>query len=410
MPVLRTYSNLTKLRRRQSLGGLDTSDNAKLLDKLRAATAQVETWTAGRVFQPISETRQFDYQTPLQCMFRSQDLLQLTGASPVVDQTGNAIPTAAMIMLGGTESAYTATGPFYGMELNPTMGYFLYTTTKTRAISVTGVWGYHTDYGLAWVDSLDTVGNNPLSSSATTITVTNCAAADAYGNYPRINPGDLIQIDTEWLYVIDAPLTGTLSLSGQPSDGDSFTIGVDNATYTYAFKTTITTAGHVAIGTTPAVTMANLVNAMAGENASVGTAYFAGTIPLPNNKIVGGQPVQASYTVNLSVLASSTVPTLAKSGTNLSVSASSLCTSVSVLRGVNGTTAASHNQNAKIYVYKAPADIEEQTLRWAAYLYAQDSVNFTTGTMVPMGATYVQPSLPNDIMTALAPYRRLRGA
>ena len=83
---------------------------------------------------------------------------------------------------------------------------------------------------------------------------------------------------------------------------------------------------------------------------------------------------------------------------------------IGVARGQNGTTAAIHSNGAAISVYQPCADIEEVVLRWAAFIYAQDSVNFSTGTTVPMGATYIQPSIPNDILTNLQPYMRGRVA
>ena len=44
---------------------------------------------------------------------------------------------------------------------------------------------------------------------------------------------------------------------------------------------------------------------------------------------------------------------------------------LTVLRGVNGTTAASHTLNTLIYTYQPPAELNTLALRWAAWLYKE---------------------------------------
>lgn len=44
---------------------------------------------------------------------------------------------------------------------------------------------------------------------------------------------------------------------------------------------------------------------------------------------------------------------------------------LTVLRGVNGTTPASHTLNTAIYTYQPPAELNALALRWAAWLYKQ---------------------------------------
>lgn len=77
-----------------------------------------------------------------------------------------------------------------------------YPTNDTAApkIYVTGVWGWNLDYSNAF-DSVDTVQDNPLSSSATSITVTDADGADLDGFTPRFSPGNLIRIESELLDV-----------------------------------------------------------------------------------------------------------------------------------------------------------------------------------------------------------------
>jgi hypothetical protein len=67
-------------------------------------------------------------------------------------------------------------------------------------IYVTGTWGWHEDYSNAF-DSVDTVQDNPLSSSATSLTVSDADGADLDGFTPRFSPGNLLQIGSELLDV-----------------------------------------------------------------------------------------------------------------------------------------------------------------------------------------------------------------
>jgi hypothetical protein len=50
---------------------------------------------------------------------------------------------------------------------------------------------------------------------------------------------------------------------------------------------------------------------------------------------------------------------------------------LTVLRGVNGSAAVAHNQNAPISAYQPPADVEALALRWAAWLYREPDTALT---------------------------------
>lgn len=127
------------------------------------------------------------------------------------------------------------------------------------------------------------------------------------------------------------PATGSLTLNGQPSDGDSFTVGIGATNYIFTFKTALTpTAGQVLIGGTVAATAANLFAAMTGGDGS-GTKYAAGTVaipqfPLSSALVFVGIPTAANV-INLTAAVNGTAAnayTLAKSGVNLAVSAATM--------------------------------------------------------------------------------------
>ena len=74
-------------------------------------------------------------------------------------------------------------------------------STGFGEVEVAGIWGYHTDYANAWLDSSDTVQDNPLSDSATTITVNDADGADILQQTPRFSVGSLLLIESEYVLV-----------------------------------------------------------------------------------------------------------------------------------------------------------------------------------------------------------------
>lgn len=73
-----------------------------------------------------------------------------------------------------------------------------------QVIWVSGVWGNHNRYGQAWVDSLDTVQDDPLAEDATTLTVADWDGAAAALKAPRFQAGQLLRIWEELLLVLSA--------------------------------------------------------------------------------------------------------------------------------------------------------------------------------------------------------------
>jgi len=261
MYVLNT---LYALRARLGLAASETSDDARLLAALQAAAAQIER-AAGRRFCPRRASLQHTIHYPTELIL-DDDLLELT---TLANGDGSTIPLSNVILLPDD-------APAGGLLL---MGgsSFVWTQTPVQAITVTGIWGWHDRWAAAWRDSSDTVQNNPLSSSATTITVTNAGGADSTGETPRFQVGHLLKIESEYLRVL-------------------------------------------AVNTTSNV--------------------------------------------------------------------------LTVLRGMNGTSAAAHAQNTPIYTYQPPADVAAIALRWASWFYREpDSAALAT---------------THDLLVeSLAPYRRI---
>jgi hypothetical protein len=281
---LNSYSTLAAFRLRQGLASSDTGGDARMLAKLRAATSQIERFT-GRTFNPNIAMRRFDWRSPRLLFLKSYDLLELTtltnGDVTTIDQT-------AILTYGGVN------GPIVGIELDITKAVFIYQTTRTRAIAITGVWGWHDDYAYAWKPSGDAIPGGGVTSSATTFTVTSVNGSDGWGLTPRFSAGQLIKVDSEYMHVI----------------------GADGVTNT-----------------------------------------------------------------------------------------------LTVVRAANGSTAATHNAATAISIYAPPVDIQEITLRWAAWLYRmEDSGDFSSpvGDQPLVSVAMSAPlAIPADLLATLENLRRV---
>ncbi len=238
-----TLATLNQLRQRLNLSA--GAEDARLLAALKAASAQIERY-AGRGFSPrramIDHT--VDRQQPTELLL-DDDLLQLISLA----DAGGTINLADVLTLPGDESPASVLVLTSGRT-------FTWALTPLRAVRVTGIWGWHDRPSQLWRLSGDTVRDNPLSSSATTLTVTDANAADSEAESPRFQVGHLLKIEDEYVRVM-------------------------------------------------------AVNLLAGDDT------------------------------------------------------------LTVQRGVNGTTAASHAQGIAISTYQPPSDVVNLVLSWAAWLYQQ---------------------------------------
>jgi hypothetical protein len=82
-----------------------------------------------------------------------------------------------------------------------------------QVISVTGVWGSHNRYNLAWKASGKTVQDNPLTSSATTVTLTAITGFEA---------GQLIKLESEFALV-----TAVNTVTGTPPAATTYNLTVE---------------------------------------------------------------------------------------------------------------------------------------------------------------------------------------
>jgi hypothetical protein len=81
---------------------------------------------------------------------------------------------------------------------------------------------------------------------------------------------------------------------------------------------------------------------------------------------------------------------------------------LTVIRGVNGTTAASHIQGTAVSRFVYPAEIVQAALDLSVYLYKSKDAPFTTIGVAGFGTIELPGSIPGKVRDSLAPFRRVR--
>ena len=124
-------------------------------------------------------------------------------------------------------STYTAlaTGdyiPMHGQDFNSEKSYTLLKVDRNgdlgswpigqRSVRVIGTFNFTDDRSNFFEDTLDEVENNPLTSGGTSLTVNDIDGADQRGILPRIAPGNLLRIGTEFVEVASTNATGNTAV------------------------------------------------------------------------------------------------------------------------------------------------------------------------------------------------------
>jgi len=188
------YANLDTLRAYLTGSNVPMADDDddRLLMYLSWASRRIEGYCR-RTFFPVIASRYFNYQ-------KSRDL--------VVDKDLLAV---SALSAGGTavsSSDYWLyplnTYPKWMIQIDKSKSaIFSYSGTSQRAVTVTGTWGYHNDWDNAWVDTGDTVQDNPLTSSNTLLAVDDIDGYTVEMYAPRICAGDLLKIEDEYVAVTE---------------------------------------------------------------------------------------------------------------------------------------------------------------------------------------------------------------
>lgn len=81
---------------------------------------------------------------------------------------------------------------------------------------------------------------------------------------------------------------------------------------------------------------------------------------------------------------------------------------ITIVRGVNGTTAVGHNAGTGIYIYDYPADIEQACLALAETAYdTRKTHGYKSERLGDYSYTLAESSIPNPIRSSLFPFKRL---
>jgi hypothetical protein len=182
-------NTLYALRAHLGLATAETADDPRLIAALQAAAFQVER-AAGRRFSPRKAALQHTITRATELLL-DDDLLEL---SALANGDGTTVPLNNVILLPDD-------APAGGLLLTAGSS-FIWTQTPIQAVTVTGIWGWHDRWATAWRDTADTVQNNPLGSTATSITVADADGADTTVETPRFQVGHLLKIENEYLRVL----------------------------------------------------------------------------------------------------------------------------------------------------------------------------------------------------------------
>lgn len=175
-------ATLYALRQYLGLDDADTSEDARLIEALLAASATIEQRTR-RTFQPRLATIAHDVNLrDVRELLLKDDLQTLAQISHGDDVL---IPLADVMQV--SEGILRLTnGNAFSNDASP-----------VAAIQVTGIWGYHPNGSSAWVDSDDSIQDASISATVTTITVND---ADA-GTTPRFQVGQLLRLEEEYVHI-----------------------------------------------------------------------------------------------------------------------------------------------------------------------------------------------------------------
>lgn len=176
---------LDAVKRVRKITSTDTSDDAIIKQLITEATRMVHQYCQ-REFLPVVATRLYDAVSS-RVLELDADLLELT---TLTNGDTTVIPAGQVVLQPNN------TYPKNRIVLKQAAPFFTYTDDPLAALSVLGVWGYHESYTEAWIDTLDTVQDNPLTAGATSITVADADGLNARG-MPRFEVLQYCKIESE---------------------------------------------------------------------------------------------------------------------------------------------------------------------------------------------------------------------
>lgn len=198
---------------KSELNADSTIDDKKVMRGIRQLSRRIDKMFRSNValFVPNILTRQVMIDGVNVSSWNNTLMLRPTDATyaPLLDPTGVTVNNRSLVIGTNVQSYPPLTSPITALQLigDCCISWYDYCNAVTRGprfATIAGVWGYNVDYANAWlaVDALDA----GVDASVTTLTVDDVDGENPYGESPRISAGNVIQIDTEWMDVIDTDI------------------------------------------------------------------------------------------------------------------------------------------------------------------------------------------------------------
>lgn len=150
-----------------------------------------------RVFFPYVDIRYFNGSGQAEIWI--PDLLSITTISYSEDDGETYTALTSNDYYGTVAGDFNSKKSYSRLIVNANSDTISAWPTGQRSIKIEGVWAYAENRDEAWEDSQDEVEDNPLTDSATSITVNNVDGDDLWGISPRFQPGQILQIESEIL-------------------------------------------------------------------------------------------------------------------------------------------------------------------------------------------------------------------
>lgn len=257
---MNSYVTVPELKAELDYDLFDTEIDDDLARKAIDASRALDRWVSGgslykRWFYPLLATYTYDHPVTSgsewvpdttglltgivvesnQALRVERDLLEVTS---LTTRNGEVAISSSDYTL---RRLFLPAGPPYDViQLldDGTVGSFDWTGSPEGANSVTGWWGYHEEWADAWEDSGDEIEDNPLSDSATTITVNDATGRDLQGFSPRFGRLAIIKIDDEVMQVTNVESNTLTVIRG--ANGTTAAAHLQNATiYLYRPMTNV---------------------------------------------------------------------------------------------------------------------------------------------------------------------------
>ena len=195
----------------------NTVDDDRLLRLIRQFTSRINTKFKAfgtSLFVPVIDTRSIGlYPGNISSWNRTLTLSTYgAGVSPLLELTAVSSNSQSLVIGTNVQTYPAAPAPWYALQLMGSAWTSWYnaacnpSTWGIQNATVTGVWGYNTDYAHAWLD-VDTLAAAILNTTATTFTVANVDGDNPLGESPRISAGNVVQIEDEWMDVVATDIT-----------------------------------------------------------------------------------------------------------------------------------------------------------------------------------------------------------